>query len=147
MPRSYIKGDKTIVVYNKKELASQPDRNDWERVDAMSDEELTTNALSDPNTIPAEAHWEPKLALTISELLEKRRKRQVTLRLDQDIVDWFKMQDKGYQTLMNEALKTFASTNSQQELLDLPLQRGSLNNHRALRSSETKAGIIPRLSF
>ena len=107
MPRSYKEGDKTITVYTKKELASQPDRSDWKRADAMSDEELTANALSDPDSTPTDSPWDPKFAMTISDLLEKRRKRQVTLRLDQDIVDWFKMQGKGYQTLMNEALKTF----------------------------------------
>lgn len=32
-------------------------------------------------------------------------KRQLTLRLDADVVHWFKSQGKGYQTRINEALR------------------------------------------
>ena len=131
MPRSYKEGDKTIVVYTKNELASQPDRSDWERVDAMSDEEVTANALSDPDSTPTDSPWDPKFAMTISELLEKRRKRQVTLRLDPDILDWFKMQGKGYQTLMNEALKTFVQ--HQQPATLRPAPASSPNSPRGAK--------------
>jgi len=34
-------------------------------------------------------------------------KKQLTMRLDADIVDWFKSQGKGYQTRMNAVLRSF----------------------------------------
>ena len=34
-------------------------------------------------------------------------KKQVTLRLDPDILDWFKRQGTGYQTRINAALRAF----------------------------------------
>ena len=34
-------------------------------------------------------------------------KKQLTLRLDADVVDWFKSQGKGYQTRMNAVLRSF----------------------------------------
>lgn len=34
-------------------------------------------------------------------------KRQLTLRLDPDVVDWFKSQGTGYQSRMNDALRTY----------------------------------------
>lgn len=34
-------------------------------------------------------------------------KKQLTLRLDADIVEWFKSQGKGYQTRMNAVLRSF----------------------------------------
>ena len=35
------------------------------------------------------------------------RKRQITLRLDPDLVDWFQSQGRGYQTRMNAVLRTY----------------------------------------
>ena len=34
-------------------------------------------------------------------------KKQLTLRLDADIVEWFKSQGKGYQTRMNAVLRSY----------------------------------------
>ncbi len=36
-----------------------------------------------------------------------RPKKQLTMRLDADIVEWFKSQGKGYQTRMNAVLRSF----------------------------------------
>lgn len=42
-----------------------------------------------------------------AKLFMSRRKDSVTLRLDHDILDWFKNRGKGYQTKINAVLKTF----------------------------------------
>ena len=34
-------------------------------------------------------------------------KAQLTIRLDQDVVDWFRAQGRGYQTHINAALRTY----------------------------------------
>ena len=36
-----------------------------------------------------------------------RVKQQITLRIDQDVIEFFKMQGKGYQRLMNFALRAY----------------------------------------
>ena len=36
-----------------------------------------------------------------------RGKRQLTVRLDGDVLDWFKAQGKGYQTRMNAVLRSY----------------------------------------
>ena len=36
-------------------------------------------------------------------------KKQVTLRIDADLIEWFKHQGKGYQTQMNAALRKFVN--------------------------------------
>jgi len=38
-----------------------------------------------------------------------RPKQQLTLRLDQDVIDWFKGTGKGYQTRMNAILRSYVS--------------------------------------
>ena len=37
-------------------------------------------------------------------------KRQVTLRIDADVLDWFRAQGKGYQSRMNAVLRAYAAT-------------------------------------
>lgn len=36
-----------------------------------------------------------------------RRKRQVTLRLDADVIDWFRRSGPGYQTRINQLLRAY----------------------------------------
>lgn len=35
------------------------------------------------------------------------QKQMVSIRLDKDVLEWFKKQGKGYQTRINEVLKTY----------------------------------------
>jgi uncharacterized protein (DUF4415 family) len=39
--------------------------------------------------------------------LQPITKRQLTLRLDSDVIDWFKKQGRGYQTKMNALLRAY----------------------------------------
>ena len=34
-------------------------------------------------------------------------KKRITIRVDEDVLDWFKSQGKGYQSKMNEALRSW----------------------------------------
>lgn len=43
----------------------------------------------------------------IMKFLGSAKKRQITLRIDQDVIDFFKKQGKGYQRLMNFALRAY----------------------------------------
>ena len=43
--------------------------------------------------------------------LKPIRKRQMTLRLDSDVIDWFKSQGNGYQTRMNALLRAYMEEN------------------------------------
>ena len=47
---------------------------------------------------------EPGMLLTA---LGSGKKRQITLRIDEDIIEYFKRQGKGYQRLMNFALRAY----------------------------------------
>jgi len=40
-------------------------------------------------------------------LMPVTRKAQLTLRLDQDVLDWFRKQGRGYQTRINSLLRAF----------------------------------------
>lgn len=70
-----------------------------ERLAAMADEDID---LSDIPEIPEEAWLNARRPG-----LYKARKTPVTLRLDADVVDWFKAhaQERGYQTEINSVLR------------------------------------------
>ena len=42
-----------------------------------------------------------------AELHMLQRKKAVSIRLDQDILDWFRKQGRGYQTRMNAVLRAY----------------------------------------
>ncbi len=81
-------------------LASGGDRTDWARVEAMSQEEV--ERLADDEDGPLSEGWESTILLGIPE-----PKKDVHIRLDADVVRWFKARGPGYQTRMNEVLRGF----------------------------------------
>jgi len=40
-------------------------------------------------------------------IFPEERKKQITLRLDADVVEWFKSQGRGYQTRINAVLRAY----------------------------------------
>ncbi len=74
---------------------------DFERLDAMGDEDID---FSDIPEVPPEMFAE---ALVRKGLRPVQRKVQLTVRLDADVLSWFKAQGKGYQTRMNAILRAY----------------------------------------
>lgn len=64
-------------------------------LDAMSDADIDTG------DIPVVARWSG----AVRGKFYRPVKRQITLRLDADVVDFFEAQGKGYRTRTNEALR------------------------------------------
>ncbi len=42
-----------------------------------------------------------------AELIEPEKKVKISIRVDEEVLDWFKAHGKGYQSFMNTVLKTF----------------------------------------
>jgi uncharacterized protein (DUF4415 family) len=80
---------------------SRTDQTDWKRIDAMKDEDID---LSDIPEITPEmfAH-----AVRRRNFRVIPRKKQLTLRVDSDVVDWYKKQGPGYQTRINSLLRAY----------------------------------------
>lgn len=49
---------------------------------------------------------------TTAKLVQPTSKSQVTMRIDTDVLDWFRMQGKGYQTRINAVLKAYMRSQS-----------------------------------
>ncbi len=68
----------------------------------MSDEEVERRAAADPDVgvIPP-GFWDK------AELRMPLTKQQITLRLDPDVIGWFKRTGKGYQSRMGAVLRSY----------------------------------------
>jgi uncharacterized protein (DUF4415 family) len=73
-----------------------------ERLEAMTEEQALRNALDDPDNQPITPEfWEQV------KLKAKRRKVPVYIRLDDDIVEFFKKEGDGYQSRINSVLRGY----------------------------------------
>ncbi|WP_428559485.1 MAG: BrnA antitoxin family protein [Solidesulfovibrio sp. DCME] len=111
MPTKYKENGKAIVRYTEEELREMESQTDWKRVDAMTDEELTANALSDPDNPPLpDDFFEKAKRVRLEDLLPEAKER-VCIRLDRDVLAWFRGQKKkGYQTAINAVLRAFVES-------------------------------------
>lgn len=74
---------------------------DWERLDAMTDEEID---FSDCPEITPEMLDK---AVVRRGLPNSQRKTEVTLSIDSDVLEWFKSQGQGYQNEINRLLRSY----------------------------------------
>lgn len=76
---------------------------DWARLERMTEDEIERNAADDPDNPPwTEEEW------ARARVVFPQGKAPVTLRLDRDIIAWFKEQgSRGYQTRINAVLRAF----------------------------------------
>ena len=81
---------------------------DWQRVKAMTQSEVERLADEDEGALPE--GWENTVVMGLPP-----RKKDVHIRLDSDILDWFKAHGAGYQTRINAVLRSFVQTRQQSE--------------------------------
>lgn len=74
---------------------AKPSKTDWAKVDTLKDEEIDYAE----NPPLGDTFW--------SEAVLLPGKQQVTLRLDRDVLRYFKSRGKGYQTAINTVLRRY----------------------------------------
>jgi len=106
---------RAVLTQDGRVLVEQPDgsyrptgsRTDWDRVRAMTEEEIEAAALSDPDAPPLdEAFWQAARVVFPRPV----RKKHTGLRIDEDVLAWFRAQGPGYQTRMNAVLRAYVET-------------------------------------
>ena len=74
---------------------------DWNRLRRRSAADIRAGIEADPDAHPTDdAFWKG------AKVVLPRRKTVVTMRLDADLLDWFR-QEQGYQTRINAILRTY----------------------------------------
>ncbi len=86
----------------KKSSSSKASRTDWKRVRALSDRDIRLSA----------EHPEAEVKHIIRGIVRRGlkpvpAKASIALRVDADVLEWFKSQGPGYQTRMNAVLRAF----------------------------------------
>ena len=96
-----------IVEHEDGRLERLKDQTDWARIDALTDEEIEAAARADPD-------WDGLLDLDWSkvEITRPARKQPISIRLDEDVLDFFKREGEGYQRRINAVLRSFMQQKS-----------------------------------
>lgn len=81
----------------KVQTSTNDSRTDWNRLEKMSDADID---FSDIPELDADFFQNAKVHMPQS-------KKAVSIRLDQDVLAWFRKQGRGYQTRMNAVLRTY----------------------------------------
>lgn len=74
---------------------------DWKRIDNMKEGDID---LSDSPQITPEMFAKAIVRRGLKPVLKKE---QITLRVDKDVLTWFRTQGRGYQTLINSLLRAY----------------------------------------
>ena len=75
---------------------------DWKRIDRLTDREIEAAVASDPEAeLLDKAFWDN------ARVAEPQEKAAISLRVDRDVLDWFRRAGKGYQTRMNAVLRAY----------------------------------------
>ena len=82
--------------------SSKPGTTDWRRGAAMSEKEIVAAAKADPDAQPTDLEFWKDAKVVLPE-----RKQPITLRIDREVVSWFKAQGLRYQSRMNAVLKAY----------------------------------------
>lgn len=82
--------------------AASKSRTDLPRLRQMTETELEEKIASDPDWKDIPADWYRK-----AEAIMPQPKKLLSLRVDSDVLEWFKSQGTGYQTRMNAVLRSF----------------------------------------
>jgi uncharacterized protein (DUF4415 family) len=94
-----------IVRHSAKELAEKrqrgESRSDWARAAAMTDAEIATDIASDPDEAGMVVDWD-----NVSIELPKP-KADLHMRIDRDVLEFFRKTGRGYQTRINAVLRSY----------------------------------------
>lgn len=85
----------------KKRVTTKKSATDWKRVDALKDKDL------DKTDIPEISPEMFARGMVRRGLKPASRKQQLTIRVDGDVLDWYKRQGQGYQTKINSLLRAY----------------------------------------
>jgi uncharacterized protein (DUF4415 family) len=80
-------------------------KTEWARVQTLNDRETEAATKSDPDAAPIlDEAWFRTAKLVLPE-----RKVPISLRMDREVVEWFKAHGRRYQSRMNSVLKAYVA--------------------------------------
>lgn len=94
----------TLDEIRRKRESGEKSLTDWARVDAMTDEDIVAAMRDDPD-------WQDLIDIDWSKavVVVPQSKKAISIRLDEDVIDFFRSTGKGYQTRINAVLRHYMS--------------------------------------
>lgn len=97
-----------FVSYSTEEVGTLQSDADWSKVAATSREAIEQQALEDVGPLPE--GWTKTVEIGVPE-----PRQAVNIRLDADVLRWFKARGPGYQTRIIAVLRAFVSARQREE--------------------------------
>ena len=76
-------------------------KTDWAAVDALTDKEIEAAVRNDPDAVPLDVDWSEAI------LVIPPKKTAISIRVDEDVLDYFRKEGAGYQRRMNAVLRSY----------------------------------------
>ena len=90
-----------IIEHPDGRLERRKGETDWARLDALTDEEIEASIANDPGL-------ERRLESTVEAILViPPKKKAISIRVDEDVLDYFRKEGAGYQRRMNAVLRSY----------------------------------------
>ncbi len=90
-----------IIEHPDGRLERRRSETDWAHVRAMSDREIEEAVRGEPDAVPFTFDWSK------AEVIVPAKKLAISIRLDPDVVEFFKQEGPGYQRRMNAVLRSY----------------------------------------
>ena len=76
-------------------------KTDWAAVDALTDEDIAKAVANDPDAAPIDMDWSDAV------LVMPSKKKAISIRVDEDVLTFFKSEGDGYQGRINAVLRSY----------------------------------------
>jgi uncharacterized protein (DUF4415 family) len=76
-------------------------RTDWQYLARLTDDEIAAAVASDPDAAPLDVDWSQAV------LVVPAKKKAISIRVDPDVLDYFKKEGAGYQRRINAVLRSY----------------------------------------
>ena len=76
-------------------------KTDWTAVDTLTDKEIEEAVRNDPDAVPLDVDWSQAV------LVLPPKKKAISIRVDEDVLDYFKNEGTGYQRRINAVLRSY----------------------------------------
>jgi uncharacterized protein (DUF4415 family) len=99
-----------IIEHADGRLERRKSQTDWKRLDAITDEEIEASISNDPDWQEfRDLDWDNAV------LVIPPKKKAISIRVDEDVLDYFKTEGAGYQRRMNAVLRSYMEQKKSQK--------------------------------
>jgi uncharacterized protein (DUF4415 family) len=91
--------EKNITIISR-DAPRRKGRTNWEKLRKLTDEEIEASIASDPD-------WSDDWNWSEAVLVIPPKKKAISIRVDEDVLDYFKKEGSGYQRRINAVLRSY----------------------------------------